>query len=104
MSATSNIRGGTPVASFTLNRTWRNNLALYIAGLTQGTPDAQRASQDALERMADLLEALSARVDNCQRYGRALDAAQLAPNGDDFNTLLGLINGRDYAAPHKAGR
>ncbi|WP_192242781.1 hypothetical protein [Mesorhizobium silamurunense] len=41
---------------------------------------------------------------NVARYDAALNEAEIAPNGDDYNTILGLLNGVEYSAPRKEGR
>lgn len=47
---------------------------------------------------------VGATLANVARYDAALNAVEIAPNGDDYNAILKLLNGADYNAPHTEGR
>jgi hypothetical protein len=102
--AQTSIRGGTVVAEFDLKPDWRGILPALTIGLTNGSPEAQRASELELQRMAGALDDLNERVGNCRRYSDALNSKELAPNGDDFNRLFDLLGGAAYADPKPEGR
>jgi hypothetical protein len=44
------------------------------------------------------------RAANVERYNRELNALEIAPNGDDYNTLLDLLYGADFHPPVATGR
>lgn len=44
------------------------------------------------------------RTANVERYNRELNALEIAPNGDDYNTLLDLLDGADFNPPVATGR
>lgn len=47
---------------------------------------------------------MAAAVANVFRYDAALNAQEIAPNGDDYNALIELIAGAAYRRPHVRGR
>lgn len=98
------IRGGTLLETFDLTPTWRGMIRVLILGLTNGTPEAQRSSQQELERMAGALDAASERIANCHRYSAALNALEIVPNGDDFSKLFDMLAGAEYADPKSTAR
>lgn len=98
------IRGGTLLETFDLTPNLRGIVQVLLLGLTNGTPEAQRSSQLELERMAGALDDINVRIANCHRYSDALNALEIAPNGDDFNRLFDLLAGAEYADPHSTGR
>lgn len=38
------------------------------------------------------------------QYDAELNRLEIAPNGDDYNAIVGMFNGAPYAAPHVEGR
>lgn len=44
------------------------------------------------------------RFKNVKRYVDALNRLEIAPNGDDFNAVLDMLEGAAYRDPHEGGR
>ncbi|TJW14407.1 MAG: hypothetical protein E5W82_10550 [Mesorhizobium sp.] len=47
---------------------------------------------------------VGATLANVARYDAALDDAEISPNGDDYNAIMGLLHGAEYSPPHTKGR
>jgi hypothetical protein len=41
---------------------------------------------------------------NVAKYDAELNRLEIAPNGDDYNAIVGLMNGAAYVAPKETGR
>jgi hypothetical protein len=41
---------------------------------------------------------------NVSQYNDELDRLGIAPNGDDYNAIIGLLGGQPYQPPHTKGR
>ena len=101
-------------ATIDITPTWAGVLPILIAAIERGNATGRGAAVAELKRMAEAADRLNhiadryatldARVELCGRYSKALDDAELPPNGDDFNALLDFLSGVAYHAPSRQGR
>lgn len=64
---------------------------------------AQREFKCGFEAAGCLPQPTPEAMDNVFRYNAELNAMELAPNGDDYNAILNLLQGSPYQSPHVKG-
>ncbi|PZR35790.1 hypothetical protein [Caulobacter segnis] len=87
-----------------LTPTWRAVLPIIATALTEGTPEGAKLAREELRRMAEAADQWNARMTLVSRYNAALNEQEIAPNGDDYNALLEMLEGGAYRAPVAEGR